>query len=71
MTNKLAVLASELPIFPDKGSYQYVSEIAGDGRYRQVAWQKTNHGYLALYGTQAIQLSHSQHTIELPKDEEV
>lgn len=40
MKNELEALASELPILTDKSSYKYLSEVAGNGKYIQVAWQK-------------------------------
>ncbi|WP_192815961.1 hypothetical protein [Oenococcus oeni] len=52
MKNELEVLASELPIFTDKNGYKYLIEIASKGNYIQVAWQKKDNEYLALYGTQ-------------------
>ena len=39
MKNELEALASELPILTDKSSYKYLSEVAGNGKYIQVAWQ--------------------------------
>lgn len=56
MKNELEALASELPILTNKSSYKYLSEVAGNGKYIQVAWQKKNAEYLALYGTQSIKL---------------
>lgn len=46
MKNELEALASELPILNDKSSYKYLSEVAGNGKYIQVAWQKKNAEYL-------------------------
>lgn len=40
MKNGLEALASELPILTDKSSYKYLSEVADNGKYIQVAWQK-------------------------------
>ncbi|MDN6055085.1 MAG: hypothetical protein L0I47_09120 [Lactococcus lactis] len=64
MKNELEALASELPILTDKSSYKYLSEVAGNGKYIQVAWQKKNAEYLALYGTQSIKLPQIDNSVE-------
>ena len=64
-------LASELPILTDKSSYKYLSEVAGNGKYIQVAWQKKNAEYLALYGTQSIKLPQIDNSVEFVDAEEV
>ena len=64
MKNELEALASELPILTDKSSYKYLSEVAVNGKYIQVAWQKKNAEYLALYGTQSIKLPQIDNSVE-------
>ena len=54
MKNELDVLASEFPILSEKGSYKYLKEVAGKGEYFQVAWQKLEDEFVALYGKQEI-----------------
>ncbi|MDN7072508.1 hypothetical protein [Lactiplantibacillus plantarum] len=56
MDNKLAVIGSELPVLQAKGTYKYLKEITGNGAYYQVAWQKLADGYVALYGTNPVQI---------------
>ena len=70
MKNELEALASELPILTDKSSYKYLSEIAGNGKYIQVAWQKKNAEYLALYGTTPIQIRSLPTLNDIFEDEE-
>lgn len=70
MKNELEALASELPILTDKSSYKYLSEVAGNGKYIQVAWQKKNAEYLALYGTQPIKLPQIDNSVEFVDAEE-
>ncbi|MCC7667831.1 hypothetical protein CRI87_12085 [Liquorilactobacillus satsumensis] len=70
MKNELEALASELPILTDKSSYKYLSEVAGNGKYIQVAWQKKNAEYLALYGTTPIQIRSLPTLNDIFEDEE-
>lgn len=69
MSDRLQVLASELPILTRKGNYKYLGEIAGNGQYKQVAWQKTSSKYLPLYGIQELKTVVNDTTeIEFPDD---
>ncbi|MDN6055083.1 MAG: hypothetical protein L0I47_09105 [Lactococcus lactis] len=70
MKNELEALASELPILTDKSSYKYLSEVAGNGKYIQVAWQKLADGYIALYGTTPIQINVAPILNDIFEDEE-
>lgn len=70
MKNELEVLASELPILTDKSIYKYLSEVAGNGNYIQVAWQKKDTEYLALYGTRSIKLPQNDNSVEFVDAEE-
>lgn len=70
MKNELEALASELPILTDKSSYKYLSEVAGNGKYIQVAWQKLSDGYVALYGTTSIQINVAPILNDIFEDEE-
>lgn len=71
MTNKFETMASELPILDEKGKYRYLEEVADQGKYQQVAWQKVNDEYIALYGTEPIQLPTSDDLItEFPEETE-
>ena len=54
MKNELDVLASEFPVLSEKGSYKYLKEVGGKGEYFQVAWQKLEDEFVALYGKQEI-----------------
>lgn len=69
MKNELEALASELPILTDKSIYKYLSEVAGNGKYSQVAWQKTDTEYLALYGTRSIKLPQIDNSVEFLDEE--
>lgn len=60
MNRELEVLASELPVFQAKGTYKYLKEITGNGAYYQVAWQKLDDGYVALYGATPVKIKASQ-----------
>ncbi|WP_438829801.1 hypothetical protein, partial [Lactiplantibacillus plantarum] len=55
----------------NQSSYKYLSEVAGNGKYIQVAWQKKNAEYLALYGTQSIKLPQIDNSVEFVDAEEV
>ncbi|AUJ30951.1 MAG: hypothetical protein ABF991_12850 [Liquorilactobacillus hordei] len=70
MKNELEALASELPILTDKNSYKYLSEVAGNGNYIQVAWQKKDTEYLALYGTHSIKFPQIDNSVEFVDAEE-
>ncbi|VDG18626.1 hypothetical protein MUDAN_BIHEEGNE_03456 [Lactiplantibacillus mudanjiangensis] len=70
MNNKLAVLASELPVLQTKETYKYLKEITGNGAYYQVAWQKLADGYVALYGTATIQIRAVPTLNDIFEDEE-
>lgn len=57
MSNILDVQASELPVLTAKDSYKYLNEVSGNGAYHQVAWQQVDDtNYIALYGTESIEL---------------
>lgn len=56
MHNNLDVSASELPILSNKENYKYLDEVSGNGAYQQVAWQQVDNQYIALYGTEPIEL---------------
>lgn len=71
INNELEVLSSELPVLNDKQNYKYLEESAGNGAYYQVAWQKTQDGYIALYGTTPIELKNVDISNDVFEDEEV
>lgn len=70
MPSELDVLASELPVLDSKEDFKYIEEVSGDGRYRQVAWQKVANGYVALYGQKELKISDNQSLeIDFPEEE--
>lgn len=72
MSNILDVQASELPVLPNKDSYKYLDEISGNGAYHQVAKQLDDNSYIALYGTEPIELlTVKDLTTEFPDETEV
>ena len=71
MANYTQVLASELPILDDKGNYHYLNEVAGKGEYIKVGWQQSGTEYIALYGTEKINLSITDDLVDIIQDEQV
>lgn len=70
MPSELEVLASELPILDSKENFKYIEEVSGDGRYRQVAWQKITSNYIALYGQKELKVIDNQSLeIDFPEEE--
>lgn len=70
MPSELEVLASELPILDSKEGFKYIEEVSGDGRYRQVAWQKIANNYIALYGQEELKVIDNQSLeIDFPEEE--
>lgn len=70
MPNELEVLASELPVLDSKENFKYIEEVSGDGRYRQVAWQKIASNYIALYGQKELKVIDNQSLeIDFPEEE--
>jgi hypothetical protein len=70
MPSELEVLASELPILDSKENFKYIEEVSGDGRYRQVAWQKIANNYIALYGQEELKVINNQSLeIDFPEEE--
>lgn len=63
-------ISKRITYLTDKSSYKYLSEVAGNGKYIQVAWQKKNAEYLALYGTQSIKLPQIDNSVEFVDAEE-